>query len=128
MSAPQPTILVLDDEKNIRRSIEMALGEESMHVLSAHDPAAALRMLTERVIDVMILDIRLGDLDGLTFFRKLQADGLAVPTVFISGHATLSEAAQAVRVGGFDFLEKPFSADKILTTVRRCLEHASYRT
>jgi two-component system, NtrC family, nitrogen regulation response regulator NtrX len=127
MGAPQPTILVLDDEKNIRRSIEIALEQEGMHVLSAHDPAAALRMLSERVIDALILDIRLGEVDGLAFFRKLQAEGLSVPTVFISGHATLSEAAQAVRIGGFDFLEKPFSAEKILVTVQRCLEHASLR-
>jgi len=125
MTAPRPTILVLDDEKNIRRSIEIALEQESMHVLSAHDPAAALRMLSERVIDALILDIRLGEVDGIGFFRKLQADGLAVPTIFISGHATLSEAAQAVRIGGFDFLEKPFSAEKLTITVQRCLELAS---
>jgi two-component system nitrogen regulation response regulator NtrX len=127
MNAPQSTILVLDDEKNIRRSIEIALEQEGMHVLSAHDAAAALRILTERVVDALILDIRLGDVDGLAFFRKLQTEGLDVPTIFISGHATLSEAAQAVRVGGFDFLEKPFSAEKILVTVQRCLEHATMR-
>jgi DNA-binding NtrC family response regulator len=125
MNASPPTILVLDDEKNIRRSIEIALEQEGMHVLSAHDPAAALRMLTERVIDALILDIRLGEVDGIAFFRRLQAEGLAVPTIFISGHATLSEAAQAARIGGFDFLEKPFSAEKILISVQRCLEHAS---
>jgi two-component system nitrogen regulation response regulator NtrX len=127
MNTFQPTVLVLDDEKNIRRSIEIALEQEGMHVLSAHDAAAALRMLTERVIDALILDIRLGEVDGIAFFRKLQSDGVAVPTIFISGHATLSEAAQAVRIGGFDFLEKPFSAEKILITVQRCLEHASFR-
>ena len=123
----KPTILVLDDEKNIRRSIEIALEQEGMHVLSAHDAAAASRVLTDRVVDVLLLDIRLGDVDGLAFFRKLQAEDLAVPTIFISGHATLSEAAQAVRIGGFDFLEKPFSAEKLLVTVQRCLEHASLR-
>lgn len=127
MTAPQPTILVLDDEKNIRRSIEIALEQEGMHVLSAHDAAAAMRMLTERVIDVLLLDIRLGEVDGLALFRKLQSDGLTVPTIFISGHASLSEAAQAVRIGGFDFLEKPFSAEKLLITVQRCLEHTSLR-
>jgi two-component system nitrogen regulation response regulator NtrX len=125
--AAKPTILVLDDEKNIRRSIEIALEQEGMHVLSAHDPSAALRMLSDRVVDAMILDIRLGDVDGLTLFRKLQSDGLAPPTIFISGHATLNEAAQAVRIGGFDFLEKPFSAEKLLVTVQRCLENASLR-
>jgi two-component system nitrogen regulation response regulator NtrX len=118
---------VLDDEKNIRRSIEIALEQEGMHVLSAHDCAAALRMLSERVVDVLLLDIRLADVDGIAFFRKLQADGIDVPTIFISGHATLSEAAQAVRLGGFDFLEKPFSAEKLVVSVRRCLEHTSLR-
>ena len=57
--ATKPTILVLDDEKNIRRSIEIALEQEGMHVLSAHDAAAALRVLTDRVVDVLLLDIRL---------------------------------------------------------------------
>jgi two-component system, NtrC family, nitrogen regulation response regulator NtrX len=123
----RPTILVLDDEKNIRRSIQIALEQEGMHVLTAHDPAAALRILADRVVDAMILDIRLGEVDGLTFFRKLQAEGLAAPTIFISGHATLNEAAQAVRIGGFDFLEKPFSAEKLLVTVQRCRENASLR-
>jgi two-component system, NtrC family, nitrogen regulation response regulator NtrX len=127
MTAPNPTVLVLDDEKNIRRSIEIALEQEGMHILSAHDCAAALRTLTERVIDVLILDIRLGEVDGITFFSKLQSEGVDVPTIFISGHATLSEAAQAVRLGGFDFLEKPFSAEKLVVTVRRCLEHSSLR-
>ncbi len=70
----------------------------------------------------MLLDIRLGEIDGLTFFRKMQADGFAVPTVFISGNATLTEAAQAVKIGAFDFVEKPFSAERIVVAVKRCLE------
>jgi two-component system nitrogen regulation response regulator NtrX len=123
----QPLILVLDDEKNIRSSIEIALAQEGMRVLAAHDVAAALRLLRERVFDAMIVDIRLGDVSGLDFFRRVQTDGIAPPTVFISGHASLSEAAQAVKLGGFDFLEKPFSAEKIVTTTRRCLELAQLR-
>lgn len=121
--AARPTVLVLDDEKNIRYAIEIALEQDGMHVLTAHDVAAASRLLRERVVDLMVLDIRLGEVDGLTFFRKLQADGVLVPTIFISGHATLTEAARAVQIGGFDFLEKPFSAEKIVVTARRCLEH-----
>jgi two-component system nitrogen regulation response regulator NtrX len=71
----------------------------------------------------VLLDIRLGDIDGLTFYKKLQADGVQVPVIFISGHATLTEAAQAVKLGGFDFLEKPFTAEKLAVSVRRCLEY-----
>jgi two-component system nitrogen regulation response regulator NtrX len=124
-TSARPTALVLDDEKNIRSAIQIALEQEGMHVVTAHDVSAATRTLRERVIDLMILDIRLGEIDGLSFFRKLQAEGAAVPTIFISGHATLTEAAQAVKIGGFDFLEKPFSAEKIAAVARRCLEHSA---
>ena len=125
--AAKPVVLVLDDEKNIRTAIEIALSQEGMHVVAAHDVAAALRVLHERIVDAMIVDIRLGEVGGLEFFRRAEADGVAPPAIFISGHATLSEAAQAVKLGGFDFLEKPFTAEKIAITVRRCLEMASLR-
>jgi two-component system nitrogen regulation response regulator NtrX len=120
-----PTVLVLDDEKNIRRSIEIALEQEGMHVLSAHDVAAALRVLHERIVDVLVLDIRLGDVDGVSFFRKIRSEGYDVPTIFISGNATLTETAQAVKAGAFDFLEKPFSAERVIVAVRRCLEFSA---
>jgi two-component system nitrogen regulation response regulator NtrX len=123
----KPVVLVVDDEKNIRQAIELALSQEGLHVIAAHDLAAALRMLHERVVDVMIVDIRLGDMSGLEFFRRARADGFTAPAIFISGHATLAEAAQAVKLGGFDFLEKPFSAEKIAVTVQRCLEMSSLR-
>ena len=126
-AAARPVVLVLDDEKNIRAAIEIALSQEGMHVLAAHDVAAALRVLHERIVDVMIVDIRLGDLSGLEFFRRADADGIAPATIFISGHATLTEAAQAVKLGGFDFLEKPFTAEKIAVTVKRCLEMSNLR-
>jgi two-component system, NtrC family, nitrogen regulation response regulator NtrX len=127
MTDARPVVLVLDDEKNIRTAIEIALDQEGMHVVAAHDVAAALRTLHERIVDVMIVDIRLGDVSGLEFFRRAQADGVAPPTIFISGHATLTEAAQAVKLGGFDFLEKPFSAEKIAVSVRRSLEMSNLR-
>ena len=123
--ANRPTILVLDDEKNIRKSIEIALEARGLLRASAHDPAAALRTLQERIVDLIILDIRLGEIDGLTFYRKIRADGCAAPVIVISGHATLTEAAQAVKLGAFDFLEKPFSAAKLAVVVQRCLEHAT---
>jgi DNA-binding NtrC family response regulator len=126
-SVDQPTILVLDDEKNIRKSIEIALEQEGIQVLGAHDVSSALRTLHERIVDAVIIDIQLGEIDGLTFYRKMQAEGFTVPAIFISGHATLTEAAQAVKIGGFDFLEKPFSAEKIAITVARCLELSAMR-
>jgi two-component system nitrogen regulation response regulator NtrX len=126
-AATRPVVLVLDDEKNIRNAIEIALSQEGMHVIAAHDVAAALRVLNERIVDAMIVDIRLGEVGGLEFFRRAEADGIAPPTIFISGHASLTEAAQAVKLGGFDFLEKPFTAEKLAVTVKRCLELSTLR-
>ena len=124
-STGQPTVLVLDDEKNIRKSIEMALSQENIQVVSAHDPAAAMRVLNERIVDALIVDIQLGEIDGLTFFKKIQSDGFRIPTIFISGHATLTQAAQTVKMCAYDFIEKPFSSEKLLTTVQRCLEFSA---
>ena len=118
----RPTVLVLDDEKNIRTSIDIALSEEGMQVLTAHDAAAAWRTLQEKIVDLLILDIRLDEIDGLSFFRRMQQEGLSIPTLFISGNATLTEAVQAVQLGAFDFIEKPFSAERIAVAVKRCLE------
>jgi two-component system nitrogen regulation response regulator NtrX len=121
-SPGKPTVLVLDDEKSIRTSIEIALSEEGMQVIGAHDVPAAWRALHERIIDILILDIKLGEIDGLSFFRRMQQEELSIPTLFISGNATLTEAAQAVQTGAFDFIEKPFSAERITVAVKRCLE------
>jgi two-component system nitrogen regulation response regulator NtrX len=123
----RPVVLVLDDEKNIRQSIAIALEAEGLQVIGAQDAGSALRTLHERIVDVLIIDIQLGDIDGIAFFKKVQAQGLAIPAIFISGHATLTEAAQAVKIGGFDFLEKPFSAEKIAVTTLRCLEMAAIK-
>jgi two-component system nitrogen regulation response regulator NtrX len=126
-TTPRPTVLVLDDEKNIRKSIELALEQEGFQVLTAPDVSSALRTLHERIVEVLIIDIQLGEIDGIAFFRKTQADGFAIPAIFISGHATLTQAALAVKSGGFDFIEKPFTAEKIVVTVRRCLEMAAIK-
>jgi DNA-binding NtrC family response regulator len=126
-STSPPCILVLDDEKNIRRAIEMALEPEGMRILTAHDPASALRFLQDRIIDLFILDIKLGEIDGIELFKIVQTAGFEVPTLFISGNATLTQAAEAVRIGAFDFLEKPFSAERIVMAVKHCLEFSALK-
>lgn len=126
-SVSPPTVLVLDDEKNIRRAIEIALQQEGMRVIAAHDPASALRFLQERIIDLLILDIKLGEIDGISFFKIAQSAGFTVPTLFISGNATLTQAAEAVKIGALDFIEKPFSAERIVIAVKRCLEFSTLK-
>jgi two-component system nitrogen regulation response regulator NtrX len=117
----------LDDEKNIRRAIQIALEQEGMRVIPAHDPASALRYLQEHIVDLLILDIKLDEIDGISFFKIAQSAGFTVPTLFISGNATLSQAAEAMKIGAFDFIEKPFSAERIVIAVKRCLEFSTLK-
>lgn len=121
-TSPLSTILVVDDEKNIRRTIEISLSQSNHRVLLAHDLAAAYRYLQDEIVDMMILDIELGDVSGISFFQRLADQGIHIPTLFISGRASLSQAAQSIKLGAYDFLEKPFSAEKLQVTVQRCLE------
>ena len=121
------TILVVDDEVNIRRALQMTLESEGYVVHVCDNPLVAYRLLTERIFSLAILDIRMGQISGIDLFSKLRADGIYVPVIFVSGNASLSEAVQASRVGAFDFVEKPFSAEKITLTVERCLEHEALK-
>ena len=73
-STPRPTVLVLDDEKNIRLSVNIALEQEGLQVITAPDVSSALRVLHERIVEVLVIDIQLGEIDGITFYRKVLAD------------------------------------------------------
>lgn len=116
------TIAIVDDEINIRRSIEVCLQSEGFSVCSFGNAFEALKGIRESSFDLVIMDIRLEEENGIDLYRKLKEEGLAPPTVFISGNSTLNEAANSVKAGAFDFIEKPFSPEKLLITVNNCIE------
>ncbi len=122
-------ILVVDDEPDIRQLIEEILRDEGYSVRSAESLATARLALAELTPDLLLLDVWLPDGDGLRFLRELiETRGLPCPTVMISGHGTIESAVEAVRLGAYDFLEKPVSLAKLLLTVQRALETARLRS
>lgn len=121
-------ILVVDDEPDIRHLIQDILSDEGHSVRTAESIATARAALAAETPDLMLLDVWLPDGDGLHFLReRIEADGLPCPTVMISGHGTIESAVEAVRLGAYDFLEKPVSLAKLLLTVQRALETAQLR-
>ena len=121
-------ILVVDDEPDIRQLIGDILGDEGHLVRTAESLLTARAALAEEVPDLLLLDVWLPDGDGLRFLHELIAGGgLPCPTVMISGHGTIESAVEAVRLGAYDFLEKPVSLAKLLLTVQRALEAAQLR-
>jgi DNA-binding NtrC family response regulator len=120
------TILIVDDEKNIRRTVRMVLEGEGYSVEEASSAEEALARLPDVGADVVLLDVQLQGISGLEALdtlRKTNAGGNGGPTVvMISGHATLADAVRAVKAGAYDFLEKPLDRERLIVTLRNALE------
>ncbi|WP_295581794.1 sigma-54 dependent transcriptional regulator [uncultured Lamprocystis sp.] len=116
-------ILVVDDEPDIRRLVQEILEDEGYRVSGAESGNAARLALRERRPDLILLDIWMPDLDGISLLKEWSQDeGLPCPVIMMSGHGTVETAVEATRLGAYDFLEKPLSMAKLLLTVERALE------
>ena len=114
-------ILIVDDEVDIRMLIGGVLKDEGYATREAADTSQALAAIQARQPTLVILDIWLqeGGLEGIEILRQLRADMPSVPVVMISGHGTIETAVEAIKIGAYDFLEKPFKSDRLLLVVER---------
>jgi two-component system nitrogen regulation response regulator NtrX len=122
---PPQTVLIVDDEKNIRRTLGLVLESEGYTVHAVSTAEEGLAQLDGGGIDLVILDIKLPGLSGAEALRRIRsgaADTRDVPVIMISGHASLAEAVDAVKHGATDFFEKPLDRDAILIRVANCLK------
>ncbi|MCP5433522.1 MAG: sigma-54-dependent Fis family transcriptional regulator [Alphaproteobacteria bacterium] len=117
-------ILIVDDEADIRELVAGILGDEGFDTRLAHDSDSALAEITLRMPALLVLDIWLqgSRLDGLQLLDVLKADHPDLPVVIISGHGTIESAVAAIKKGAYDFVEKPFKADRLILAVERALE------
>jgi len=111
-------ILVIDDEPGIRATVKDILEDEGYTALTAEDGAVGLETLARESVDVVILDVWLPRMGGIDVLKAIRADHPATETIVISGHASIDMAVQAVKLGAFDFIEKPLSIERLLTSVR----------
>lgn len=119
-----PHILVVDDEKEIRNLVCEILEDEGYDVAVAEDGRSARQRRESRRPDLILLDIWMPDVDGVTLLKEWTQNGLDCPVVMMSGHGTVETAVEATRLGAYDFIEKPLSLAKLLLTVERAL-HSS---
>ncbi len=116
-------ILVVDDEPDIRTLVKEILEDEDYTVTIAADGTSARQALRERRPDLVLLDIWMPDIDGISLLKEWsENDGVPCPVIMMSGHGTVETAVEATRLGAYDFLEKPLSLAKLLLTVERALE------
>jgi two-component system nitrogen regulation response regulator NtrX len=122
-------ILIVDDEADIRMLIAGVLKDEGYATRDAADSAEALAAIHARQPTLVILDIWLqgSELDGIAILRRLHAEMPTVPVVMISGHGTIETAVEAIKLGAYDFIEKPFKSDRLLLLIARAIEAAQLR-
>jgi two-component system, NtrC family, nitrogen regulation response regulator NtrX len=114
-------ILVVDDESDIRALVAEILTEEGCSVTMAADAAEARAARRESEFDLILLDIWMPDIDGITLLKEWNETGLASRVVMMSGHGTVDTAVEATRLGAVDFIEKPVSLSKLLRTIEKAL-------
>ncbi|MCC6898707.1 MAG: sigma-54-dependent Fis family transcriptional regulator [Polyangiaceae bacterium] len=128
LSTVAPTVLIVDDEKNIRRTVEMVLTGEGYRVLEAGSAEEALATLNNpaQPVDLAIFDLKLPGMSGLEALEKMRADDATrdLPVIVISGHATVHDAVNAIKLGASDFFEKPLNRERVLVSVDNCIKTA----
>src|SRR5208282_5962074 len=122
-------ILIVDDEADIRMLIAGVLKDEGYATREAADSTETLMELRARQPTLVILDIWLqnSEMDGVEILRQLRSEMPSVPVVMISGHGTIETAVEAIKIGAYDFIEKPFKSDRLLLVVARAIEAAELR-
>jgi len=116
-------ILVVDDEAGIRELLSEILFDEGYGVLLAENAEQARQQLEQHIPDVILLDIWMPDMDGLSLLKEWVEQGrLTMPVIMMSGHGTIETALEATRIGAVDFLEKPIALKKLLATVENVLK------
>jgi two-component system nitrogen regulation response regulator NtrX len=125
MEPTKPSILVVDDEPNIRRALRMVLEPEGYAVSEAESAEKALELLAVQPVDLGVFDIRLPGMDGLTLLSKARELWRDLPVLVVSGHADSSDIVDAMRRGAVDFIPKPVDRERVLVSVQNSLSRRS---
>jgi two-component system, NtrC family, nitrogen regulation response regulator NtrX len=123
-----PKILVVDDEKSIRNSLEEILTYEKHKVELAENGKKGLDLAGKNKYDIILCDIKMPEMDGLEVLEKLQESGSEAQVIMISGHGNIDTAVDAIKKGAYDFIEKPLDLNRLMVTIRNALERTELKT
>lgn len=116
------TLLIIDDEKAIRKTLSEILSFEGYKIDEAADGEEGLKRFKEKAYDVVLCDIKMPKIDGLEFLQKATETNADVPVIIISGHGNIETAVEAVKKGAYDFIQKPPDLNRLLITIRNAME------
>jgi DNA-binding NtrC family response regulator len=119
------SILVVDDEKSQREILEMILSGEGYDVTTASSGEAAMKFVADRHFDLVLTDLKMTGMSGLDLLKELTDFDKSIIVLLLTAHGTVDSAVDALRLGAFDFLQKPYDRDKLLDTISRALNKLS---
>ena len=117
-------ILIVDDEKDIRDAVSAILRDEGFNVINAKNSSEALNFLKTETFDSIILDVWLNEseFDGIEILKKIKELKINTPVIIVSGHGNIDMAVEAIKNGAHEFIEKPFSSERLLLTLKRSIQ------
>ncbi len=115
------TILIIDDEDNIRFALQGALEDEGFDTILAPNGEEGLNMAKKHNVDLVLLDIWMPGMDGLTVLEKLKSEYRDLPVIIMTGHGSIETAIKATRLGALDFIEKPLDLNKIIISINNAM-------
>ena len=120
-------ILIVDDERNLRESLSEALTQAGYELLTASNGKEGYAIIQQQELDLLLCDWRMPEMDGAALLNLLRGEGRLVdlPALVITAHGTSNNAIDAIQLGAYDFVTKPFDLDDVLVTIRRALDHSA---
>jgi DNA-binding NtrC family response regulator len=116
-------ILIIDDERSIRATLKEILEFEKYLVETAQDGIEGYKMAEEKNFDLIFCDIKMPKIDGIETLKKIVENNILSPVIMISGHGDIETAVQTLKIGAFDYIEKPLDLNRVLTSVRNALNN-----
>ena len=120
------TVLVVDDEKNIRRVMKMIITEMGFSFLGAENPEEADKVLENNPVDILVLDIKMPKMDGISYLKAVQSRYPEIPVIMLSGHGTVSGAVETMKIGAVDFIEKTGDESRIREVLQKTAEKVTW--
>src|SRR5271154_7054007 len=117
------TVLIIDDKEMMRDSLSLTLTRAGHKAVTTEDPTLGLELMRQHRPGVVITDLKMPKMDGIELLQKVRAEQPDVPVILMTAFATISTAVQAMKLGAFDYVQKPFESDEILVVVDRAIEH-----
>lgn len=115
-------ILVIDDEDIVRTSCSRALVPEGYEVKAAKNGLEGLKMISEEKFDLVLTDLKMPDMDGIEVLRRIKEGWPEVEVIIITGYQTVDTAVKSIKLGAFDYIEKPFTPDALVAAVAKAMD------